>query len=263
MNSVLAKENDPAVSELRKRLDRFYQTTTTYQSFIDPNNKDDFWSVFRQNIRERVGAGKSCSILEFGAGCTTFGSFLGDLRTRVRFDVQDVTDRNREVLSKQADTLHFCDLRSVSETYDVIFSTFVWEHVCEPQSTLEHLLKLLKPGGSLMIACPRYDLPIYTPPSARHYSRLNRFRINAAAFARRIGQVLSGKPGFLIHTDPAVLTVDWYRDADAVHWVSMIDFRNALPPGYSLHRHRVHRSGLMGKIWARWMLAFVEIRRDS
>ena len=43
----------------------------------------------------------------------------------------------------------------------------------------------------------------------------------------------------------------------------MIDFRNALPPGYSLHRHRVHRSGLMGKIWARWMLAFVEIRRDS
>lgn len=262
MSRVLHQESDETVRSLERRLLDFYSTTSDYQSFNDPTPKDDFWAPIRADIAARVAAGKPCRALEFGAGRTVFGDYLGNLRPRVRFEVQDVTDRHRDFLARQADAAHFGDLLNVQGTYDVVFSTFVWEHVCRPAQTYEHLLSMLAPGGSLFIICPRYDLPIYTPPSARHYSTIRRWLVNAQALFRRIGSSLRGKPAFLIHTDPAVLSVKWYRDADAIHWVSLHDFSRATPRGFRIRTHRVTRRGLAGRFWARWMLTFVEIRRD-
>ncbi|MBL8991597.1 MAG: class I SAM-dependent methyltransferase [Phycisphaerae bacterium] len=263
MNRVLHQESDDSVGSLERRLLEFYCTTSDYQSFNDPTPKDDFWAPIRADIASRVAAGKPCTALEFGAGCTVFGEFLGDLRPRVRFEVHDVTDRHKDFLSRQADASHFGDLRDIPGTFDVVFSTFVWEHVCRPAQTYERLLRMLAPGGSLFIICPRYDLPIYTPPSARHYGRLRRWVINLRALLMRVGFMLRGRPAFLIHTDPAVLSVKWYRDADAIHWVSLADFHRATPCGFKIRYHRVRRQGLIGRFWARWLLTFVEIRRDT
>lgn len=45
MRNALTHENTSAVGHLRAQLDEFYRTTTTYQSFKDPTNKDGFWTV--------------------------------------------------------------------------------------------------------------------------------------------------------------------------------------------------------------------------
>ncbi|MEM9213299.1 MAG: methyltransferase domain-containing protein [Cyanobacteria bacterium P01_F01_bin.150] len=118
----------------------------------------------------------ACSIFEFGAGCTRFSWHLeSDLRSKVSYDVQDVTYVNFDYLKEEADSAHIGKIQDVDNNYDIIFSTFVWEHITDPQSTLQHLLILLKPGGSIFIVSPRYEFPFYISPSEKHLSKIKRF----------------------------------------------------------------------------------------
>lgn len=261
MPSYLAHEDDPRVGELRRRLDAFYSSTADYSDFhVEATSKPEFWGPVREAIEARLGAGGACRVLEFGAGRTGFASFLGPLRGRVAFEVQDVTPQNREYLAGQADAVHIGDLRSVPGAFDVIFSTFVWEHVTNPKATLGVLLGMLEPGGSLFIACPRYDAPGYVPPSARHYGLARRLGVAWWLAKRRLS---GGRGGaFAIHVDPAVLHAPWFRDADAIHWVALRDFFG-LPPGYACERLRVRTRGLKAAVWERFLLAFVRIRREA
>jgi SAM-dependent methyltransferase len=261
MTSILCKEEDRVVDDLERRLSTFYATAEGYTSFTEPTAKEEFWDPIRANVEARLSGGGQVALLEFGAGKTGFGQFLGPLRTRVRFEAQDITDRHRDWLVSQADVVHFGDLCDVEGPFDVIFSTFVWEHVCRPAQTYQHLLRHLAPGGSLFIISPRYDFPLYTPPSARHYPRWKRGLVNGLALMQRLRGAVLGRPAYIIHAEPAVLVTQWFRDADAVHWVSLRDFCCAAPKGFSVNRHTIRRTGLMGKFWARFCLAFVEIQR--
>jgi SAM-dependent methyltransferase len=256
----LATEDDVKVADLRARLDAFYASTDSYLDFnVEANSKPLFWTPIKAAIAEQVAAKGSCAVLEFGAGRTGFARFLGDIRHRVRFDVQDVTSQNRDFLAGEANAVHIGDLQGVSGQYDVIFSTFVWEHVTNPRQTLDKVLSLLAPGGSLFIACPKYDIPFYTPPSARHYALGKRLGMFAWQATRRWR---ADKERFIIHTDPAVLHGPWYRDADAIHWVSLTDFHQ-LPRGFRCERVPVSVRGLRGWIFTRLLLAFVRITRED
>lgn len=256
----LATEDDPKVAGLRARLDAFYANTKDYNDFnVEANSKPEFWTPIRDAARARLEKQGTCRVLEFGAGRTGFARFLGDLRPRITFDVQDITPQNRDFLTGEANSVHVGDLRGISGSYDVIFSTFVWEHITNPRETLNVLLKLLAPGGSLFIACPRYDVPGYTPPSARHYGVGKKFAIAAWQAGRAIG---STQDRFIVHTDPAVLNGPWYRDADAIHWVSIADFA-ALPNGYSFSKVPIGAKGLKGWIFEHLLLAFVRITREE
>ncbi len=260
---VLRDESDPIVADVRRRLDEFYSTTTTYESFEAPSEKPDFWGPIREDIARHVAAGGRARVLEFGAGRTTFPAFLGELRSRVDFHAQDVATQNEAYLRERADRVHIGDLAALDGPYDVIFSTFVWEHVTTPRATLGELFRLLAPGGRLYIACPRYDFPGYISPSARHYPRAVRLRLACALALRRIRVILGGRAAFLIHADPSVFHRPWYRDADAIHWASAYDLRRALPPGARLDTLGVPRATLKGRLSARFLLLFVRITKPS
>lgn len=249
------------MSELRRKLDEFYSTTSTYESFEAPSLKPDFWGPIVEDVRRHVAKGETCRILEFGAGRTAFPSFLGDLRSKVRFHAQDVATQNREFLSACADEAIIADLSTISGPYDIAFSTFVWEHITNPRETLGHLFRLLVPGGRLYIACPRYDFPMYLSPSARHHSAGTRFSLGLRLMLRRLRVALGGSPDFLIHVDPCVLHRPWFRDADAIHWASLFDLRRALPPGSTIESLPVPRSTLKGKVSAALLLIFVRITK--
>jgi SAM-dependent methyltransferase len=257
--SVFSNEADQRTRELRARLDAFYESATDYESFEAPSDKPEFWGPIRDEIiriRQRQGA---CEVLEFGAGRTSFRRFLGDEAARVTFHVQDVTGRHREYLTNEADQVHIGDVRSIGHRYDVIFSTFVWEHVTDPRAVLDHLLGLLNPGGSLFLVSPRYDFPLYVGPSARHYSRLRQLGLSAWLLWRRALVRVGGRPDFLIHLDPAVLHHAWYRDADAIHWASLHDLSAYTRGRYRLQRHRIRAEGLLRRVWEKYMLLFVQL----
>lgn len=258
---AFCNEDDPRARNLSERMAAFYAGVTGYDAFQEASHMPEYWKPVLARIGERVAENGSCRVLEFGAGRTGFASFLGELRPKVVFDVQDINEQNLEYLRTQADNLHICDIREIEHEYDVVFSTFAWEHVTAPRAILRHVLAHLGSRGTLIVACPRYDFPFYLSPSVRRLPRTKRFGVAIWLMWRRIVTLLTGRAAFLLHTDPAVFHGPWFRDADAVHWASLWDLRCSLPAGWQMRRLRVPAAGLLGRFWEKYLLMFVEIRQ--
>lgn len=226
----LARACDQPTDVLRRRLDEFYATVTTYGDFQRPSEHPAPWGHVCEEAARLLAAnpGTPCRVLEFGAGRTGFGEFararLGGGRERVHFTAQDVTAQNVEYLRAAADAVHVGAVQTLAGgPFDIIFSTFVFEHVTDPAAVLARCLELLAPGGSLFLFCPRYDVPGYLPPSAAHLGPAARARLAAQMVAARVRTRFTGEPAFLIHHDPAVFHLPFARDRDAIHWASRLD----------------------------------------
>jgi SAM-dependent methyltransferase len=262
ISQQFCSEDDPRAHALSARMIEFYAQVDDYHSFQETNQLHEFWKPVVAAIGELVAASGTCRVLEFGAGRTGFAASLGDLRSKVVFDVQDINSQNVDYLRTQSDNLYICDVRGIDHEYDVIFSTFAWEHLTEPRAILQYLLTHLSPRGRIFIACPRYDFPFYLSPSARRLPRIQRLGAALWLMWRRALTLLGGRAAFLLHTDPAIFHGRWFRDADAVHWASLWDLRRALPATWRMKRLRVPAAGLLGRFWERHLLLFVEIRRS-
>jgi len=211
---------DKRVCDLGTRLRAFYSSTTEYSAFQEPAVHDREWRAMLPLCDELLRQRERIAILEVGAGRSAFGDALGSRRPLVQYDVQDVTAANEEYLRGIADRVYMNPVEQLSGQYDIIFSTFVLEHVATPVSFLENVRRLLKPGGWHVVFCPRYDNPAYQCPSLR---RLPLGARVAAAVQLWCGQILSmidRRPRFYLNTAPAVLEGPWFRDADAVHVVT-------------------------------------------
>lgn len=51
-----------------------------------------------------------------------------------------------------------------NEAFDLSFSTFVFEHLTEPEKVFAEMSRLVKKGGYLAIACPNYGSPFFRSP---------------------------------------------------------------------------------------------------
>jgi len=261
--TYFGSEEDRRRTELAIRLQAFYSCVDNYDAFQDANWKPEFWAPIRSAI-ETYSSQRRCKVLEVGAGKTAFTEYLGDLlRERLEFHVQDITERNQAYLNTVADKVYFCDVTGIRESYDIIFSTFVYEHMTQPRATVGHLLTLLRAGGSIFIASPRYDFPGYLSPSVRHLSRATQLAVASQLLFRRLRVLLGGSPLFLLHFDPAAFHGAWFRDADAVHWPSLWDLKRELAGRAALRRIHISARGLRGRFWARFLLLFVRITRAS
>jgi SAM-dependent methyltransferase len=259
LGTLFVSERDPRCRHLRRRLHAFYAECEGYEAFESVNWKPEFWAPIRADI-EQVAAKRQCRVLEVGAGRTGFAGYLGeDLRRRVFFAAQDVTNRNAEHLSSVADRTYIGEITAIRERYDVVFGTFMFEHLTCPEAALRHLLAILNPGGILFIACPRYDFPFYISPSARHLSPPRQLAIGVWLMLKRLRVLCGGEPQFLIHLDPAVFHRPWFRDADAVHWVSLWDLKRVLSKVAVIARLRLSATGLRARFWAHFLLMFVRI----
>ncbi len=219
MTPLLIKEHQ--AQDLRQALERFYQTTTDYLAFNETSHHPDRWEIVTSEISEIVVRKGACRVLEFGAGRSGFGKHF---RSRnVYYVAQDITGANRDHLKKYSDGFYAGDLSGLQGRFDVIFSTFAFEHVTRPLEVLEKCWELLDAGGVLLLFCPRYDLPGYLPPSLDHLSRSRRVFVAFQVMFRRLWTVLSGTPAFLLIADPSVLHRPWSRDRDAVHLASRFD----------------------------------------
>jgi len=218
-------EDDPASVALRTRMDRFYQTTPDYVAFQSTNELPDQWNHVRAAIFSRLEQQPTCRILEIGCGRTGFSDFVKDIRSSIHYTAQDVTRTNEAHLREVADTVHFGSISELKGEFDVIFSTFAFEHISDPRQTLEKLFGMLTKNGKLFLFCPRYDMPFYISHSADHYGLAKRLGISVLLLMARVWALLTRKPLFLIHTDPAVFHLPLSRDRDAIHWVSLWDLR--------------------------------------
>ena len=174
MNSVLSDEKKRDTRKLQEQMDAFYASCPTYSAFREPSDARQEWDHVNAAILEHDGSKGRCRVLEFGAGRSGFAGFLGGQRNSVDLTMQDITSVNEEILRAGSDHVHLGSLFALEGEFDVIFSTFVLEHICQPERTLRKLMTLLAPGGSLYLFCPRYDFPFFISHSADHYGKARR-----------------------------------------------------------------------------------------
>ncbi|HVT82921.1 MAG TPA: class I SAM-dependent methyltransferase [Phycisphaerae bacterium] len=204
-------------------MDEFYSTTTTYLAFEEPVDQSGWFALFEPQIGALLRSKERIRVLELGAGRSVFGTFARKYRDRMTYHAQDVTAKNREHLQAHADRVHIGDMREILDSFDLIFHTFVFEHVSAPRPFLEQVKARLQPGGYHVVICPRYDLPGYVCPSMRHLGQVRRWTHSVSLAFSRLCARLDRSPRFWVNDDPAMLHVPWYRDADAVHLVSRFD----------------------------------------
>ena len=98
------------------------------------------------------------SLLEVGAG---FGTFCAELMSRNIFrrvvGVEPTPDLAKSCRQRGIETLETPIEKMVSSEavgFDVVTSFEVIEHLFEPAEFIAHMLRLLKPGGLIMLTCP-------------------------------------------------------------------------------------------------------------
>jgi SAM-dependent methyltransferase len=221
------------LQQLEERMQTYYAAVPDYPAFHAPSHHPLEWRhVFSEVLNRSPSEQDSVSILEFGCGRSGFPAWLRNqllsvaLEGAVHVTCQDVTAANVAHLESVADAVLIAPLREgvlPPATFDIIFSTHCFEHVARPEQLLHTLLGLLKPGGSLLLFAPRYDLPFYLSPSSGNLSIVQRFLLSLRLFLIRLGSRLRRRPAFVIDTSPACLNRSFRRDEDAIHWVSNHD----------------------------------------
>lgn len=226
---MLIDEGTPRALTLETRVSNFYRTVgTRYPAFNETSRRDRFWRMVVNSIETRLADRPYVKVAELGAGRTGFADFLGPLRSRVEFHAHDVTDTNRTHLEGVADRTHIGAVTAVADAapFDVVFSTFVYEHVVRPREFIDAQLSMIESGGSIFIFSPRYDWAGYIPPSLRHMPTSVMIWNAMKVWTAHWRSAVSNTPRFLLVEDPAMFhTEDWHRDADAIHLASLADLR--------------------------------------
>lgn len=223
------------LEQLEQRMQSYYAAVPDYPSFHTPSHHPLEWRHVLAEVR-RIGCRDiPITILEFGCGRSGFPAWLrdqlaaeGTSSSKVSITCQDVTPTNQAWLHQEADHVMISPLVQdilPPESFSIIFSTHCLEHVARPEQLLNTLQNFLKPGGSLLLFAPRYDLPFYLSPSSSNSTLLSRLLIASRLLLIRLLSRLRGRPAFVIDTNPACLDRPFVRDADAIHWVSAHDLR--------------------------------------
>jgi 2-polyprenyl-3-methyl-5-hydroxy-6-metoxy-1,4-benzoquinol methylase len=219
------------IAQLKTRLDHFYHDVADYSAFSTPSDQVHCWTHIADRIRELSALGRQVRVLELGAGRSGFGGFLSsqNLREECFWTAQDVTNQNSEWLETNADNFILGDIETtvIDEPQDIVFSTYVLEHVVNPAEHLNCLARIVDLShGTIFIFCPRYDLPGYMTPSSKHLSKHTKLSFMLTSALARIETILTGQPSFLVQNDLAAFYQPFFTDADAVHWVSLFDLRS-------------------------------------
>jgi SAM-dependent methyltransferase len=205
---------------LQDKLLNFYKTNNAYTAYVEESNHDLQWDSIIELINVKYKRNDQIKILEIGAGKSGFYHKLKFILPNYKYYTHDITEQNKEHLLNNSDKAIIGDINNIKENFDIIFSTYVFEHIANPEESLNHLVTMLNNDGSLIIFSPRYDFPFYISPSAKHYSIKKRIFISFWLYFFKIKMGLKRKSFFLIHKDPAVLYKKWATDYDAIHWVS-------------------------------------------
>ena len=105
-------------------------------------------------------------ILEIGSGIGNISYFFD--RDGKDIDLSDIREQYRSYLKKSFEKRDVLDMDIVADgfvelhgnklgTYDAVFALNVVEHIKDDKLAIENMIKLLKPGGKIIILVPAYQ----------------------------------------------------------------------------------------------------------
>lgn len=148
-------------------------------------------------VQDRIGAfaatGREIQILEAGCG-RSWKIPLDGLRYRLTgIDLDPEALRARVETVGDLDVAVQGDLRTVElpeASFDVVFCSYVLEHVTDPEAILRNFQTWLKPGGIMILRVPDRDA-VYG-----FLSRMTPHWLHVAVYRYVLGKAQAGKPGF-------------------------------------------------------------------
>jgi SAM-dependent methyltransferase len=160
--------------------------------------------ILEQKIRS-LAAPRPLRILEAGCGGRWPLDLKGESYTLTGVDLDSVALERRKNVSKDMDEIIVGDLRTTdlfaANAFDVIYNSFVLEHVAGAEHVLENFLRWLKPGGILILRIPDRN-SVYG-----FLTRFTPFWVHVLVKKHLQGMPNAGKPGFdpyPTHYDPVV-----------------------------------------------------------
>lgn len=124
--------------------------------------------VLRHLLSSALPADKSASILDYGCGDGQVLAVMQDLGYSKLFGVDlseallDVAARRTRAELRTADGLEYLST-TADATFDAILAFDVFEHLTRPQllRTCREAIRILKPGGSLLLCVPNGASPLH------------------------------------------------------------------------------------------------------
>lgn len=215
----------------------FYQTSEGYAAMLATHGEAHF-AVYLDKIARHVPTG--AALLDLGCGTGRSARLLADRGYRVtgsdlseKFLDRSLESETLKLIAADAMALPFPD-----RTFDAVSSYCFLEHVPDVGKVLEEMIRVTKPGGTILILSPNLLSPFLVVKSAFALLRgreitgiLPRsFPGHAVLFVRHalilLGKRMTGGASFRYrtpdHTRPTM------ADADATWWCTQLDLVRAL-----------------------------------
>jgi len=148
--------------------------------------------IMADHIKQEAASNGALNILEAGCGAQLNLDLEG---VQYKLTGVDIDKNQLDIRKNQEEDLDICilgDLRSVSlkeNEYDVIYSSYVLEHIDGAEGVLENFLRWLKPGGILILRIPNRE-------SVRGFlARITPFWFHILYAKHILGDKDAGKPG--------------------------------------------------------------------
>lgn len=226
------------IDKLELAMASYYSTHSSYYSDIDFTA--EHWGSPAQPVYTHVlhcadDADRVCEIGCGQANVLRYFPRLAPCYTGIDFS-QTVLQRN-ETLHPKARFVKAVSSSHIplpSNSFSLVFSTYVLEHVCRPAAHLQECLRILRPGGLLIILCPDYSrrcIPSqrlgFSPGSGRDKLLAGKAwdalvtgfdsRVRVPTWRRWLRWRQGTTPSFLVNLAPRCFTDPFEPDCDAVY----------------------------------------------
>ena len=234
--------------KLKERLFNFWNSDKDYYAIGRSLNLDYYDGKHPFHLEIINSIKQNFIVLDLACGTAEMGNVIGKRANYVGIDISEIGIRMAREYMKETSkiTLMKCDVNMLpfkDNSFDVIFSTYSFEHFLNPSKVLRESKRVLKEGGRLFILSPAYDNPFFNPPSISFSSIAHlsfgkkiasrKFRELICHFINRVkylvrqtikqAKLFLNKDYFVfeIIKNPRVLKNDYSPDMDVVYVVSI------------------------------------------
>ena len=149
--------------------------------------------ILETYIKQKAHPEKTLQILEAGCG-QKWPLHLNEVKHKIYgVDVDEDALKIRKNVAKDLDEIMVGDLRDINleqNKYDVIYSSFVLEHIKNAEQVLQNFVKWAAPGGLIIIRVPDRNT-VYG-----FITRITPYRVHVLYKKFVEGKANAGKPGF-------------------------------------------------------------------
>jgi SAM-dependent methyltransferase len=238
INYISAINDSIQANELENKMSEFYRLNEHYYDEIEFGTSSwfDINNLIYQDILRRCINKEICEV-----GCGKAGILRTKKISQTNYSGCDFSDvlihsNNKEFPLAQFRTIS--DPKRIpfeDESFDVVFSVFVIEHVVHPHLFIEELMRITKPNGQIIIHCPDfYGRRGITSQLSGKYPGTGSQKLKQGYLLDTFKSVIIGrilmpiyllwrlrnadkKPVFLLNNKPSCFFYPFTPDVDAVY----------------------------------------------